>query len=160
MPQVSMIAAVQLTEVVRDLSFLLLLLFVLLKDLPRAGGTLGREQVALLDALRSNLHGLEEIVSKKQLIDSTVRQETCALGGPAVISSLLDPASDSERARPEGAMAISVSPEGSRDPNGTAVDEVRRLESVTMSSPSSAGEGIGWVSGPQLKAFEQEIRSR
>lgn len=119
----------------------------------RPGGVLGPERAALLEALRSNLHGLGEIVSKKQAIDSSVQQETCALGGPAAIGALLAAADEPAPSARSGSREAS-------DRIDRAVDHDEQGGAVEEAESEAGREEAGWVSGSQLKAFEEEIRAR
>lgn len=138
-------------------------------------GTLGQERTAWLDSLHSTLHGLEEVVSKKRAVDKTARKEANSLGGPATIGALLDSsASKSEQESRQEGVRVRMAGQAADDLGSGDGDDVNGLQgkegsSVTVlavvASSSTrekggGGEETGWVSGPQLKAFEEEIRAR
>lgn len=70
-------------------------------------------------------------MSKRVIIDKATRNEAEALGGPAVVTSLL---SDGGSQGGEGAAATAVA-----------------------ATDADAG---GWVTGSQLKAFEKDVQGR
>lgn len=107
-----------------------------------AGGSLsGHERASRLDALQSTLHGLEEVLSKRRVVDKTARVEAEALGGPAAVWSLLsDDGGDKDQTR----VAASGRGEGAATGTTAAID---------------GGSG-GWLTGSQLKAFEKNVEAR
>lgn len=102
------------------------------------------ERASWLDALQSSLHGLEEVLSKRSLVDRAARREADALGGPAVVSSMLD----LNGGEPTHASTATTVLEGG-DPAKTP--------------PAESGSDrarMGWLSGAQLKAFEAQVQAR
>ncbi|CAM9770360.1 unnamed protein product [Ectocarpus fasciculatus] len=107
-----------------------------------AGGSLsGHERASRLDALQSTLHGLEEVLSKRRVVDKTARVEAEALGGPAAVWSLLsDDGGDKDQTR----VAALGRGEGAATGTTAAID----------------GRSGGWLTGSQLKAFEKNVEAR
>ncbi|CAM9616684.1 unnamed protein product, partial [Ectocarpus sp. 12 AP-2014] len=104
------------------------------------GGSLsGHERASWLDALQSTLHGLEEVLSKRRVVDKTARAEAEALGGPASVWSLLN--------GDEGSG-------GDKDFSG------RREGAATGTTTAVGGGSGGWLTGSQLKAFEKNVEAR
>ncbi|CAM9159674.1 unnamed protein product [Ectocarpus sp. 4 AP-2014] len=109
------------------------------------GGSLsGHERASRLDALQSTLHGLEEVLSKRRVVDKTARAEAEALGGPASVWSLLN------------------GDEGSGgDKDQTQVSSSGRREGAATGTTTAIGGGSeGWLTGSQLKAFEENVEAR
>lgn len=90
------------------------------------------ERASRLDALQSSLHGLGEVLSKRVIVDRAARREAEALGGPAILASLLGDGSDQGG---EGAAA-------------------------TAAAAAADADMSGWLTGSQLKAFEKEVQGR
>lgn len=109
------------------------------------GGSLsGHERASRLDALQSTLHGLEEVLSKRRVVDKTARAEAEALGGPAAAWSLLND--------DEGSVG---------DKDQTQVAASGRGEGAATGTTTAIGGGSGgWLTGSQLKAFEKNVEAR
>lgn len=109
------------------------------------GGSLsGHERASRLDALQSTLHGLEEVLSKRRVVDKTARALAEALGGPAAVWSLLSDAEGSGGGKDQTQVAASGRGEGAAAGTTTAID---------------GGKG-GWLTRSQLKAFEKSVEAR
>ncbi|CAB1113206.1 unnamed protein product [Ectocarpus sp. CCAP 1310/34] len=108
------------------------------------GSQSGHERASRLDALQSTLHGLEEVLSKRRVVDQTARAEAEALGGPASVWSLLN------------------GDEGSgTDKDQTQVSSSGRREGAATGTTTAIGGGSGgWLTGSQLKAFEKNVEAR
>ncbi|CAM9384266.1 unnamed protein product [Scytosiphon promiscuus] len=106
-----------------------------------AGNLSGHERASRLEALQSTLHGLQEVLSKRSLTDKAAKVEAEALGGPAVVASLLNgDVSNGGDATAEAAVGARF--------NGT------KAERTNLAS------AWGWLNGSQLKAFEEQVQAR
>lgn len=107
------------------------------------GGNLsGHERASRLEALQSTLHGLEEVLSKRALTDKAAGVEAESLGGPAVVTSLLNGVVGNEDDAAIRAAAAAGRVNGAKAEAGTSA------------------AGGGWLSGSQLKAFEEQVQAR
>lgn len=106
-----------------------------------AGNLSGHERASRLEALQSTLHGLQEVLSKRALTEKASTVEAESLGGPAVVSSLL-----SGDVGNGGDTAIQAAAAG-------------RVNGAKAETTASAAGG-GWLSGSQLKAFEEQVQAR
>ncbi|CBJ30454.1 expressed unknown protein [Ectocarpus siliculosus] len=110
------------------------------------GGSLSvHGRASRLDALQSTLHGLEEVLSKRRVVDKTARAEAEALGGPAAAWSLLNDDEGSVGDKDQTQVAASGRGEGAATGTTTAI--------------GGGGSG-GWLTGSQLKAFEKKVEAR
>ncbi|CAM9639205.1 unnamed protein product, partial [Hapterophycus canaliculatus] len=97
-----------------------------------AGNPSGHERASRLEALQYTLHGLEEVLSKRTVTDKAARVEAEALGGPAVVASLLNG---------------DVCNGGDPAVRAAAAGRVTGVKAETT-TPTAGG---GWLSGSQIK---------
>lgn len=108
------------------------------------GGNLsGNERASRLDALQSTLHGLDEVLAKRNTVEKAARGEAKALGGPAVVASLLQGGSHQTQ------------PDAAGEGEGGAV-----TATTAPTTRTAVPSADGWLSGSQLKAFEEQIQAR
>lgn len=116
-----------------------------------SGGPLSEhERTSCLEALDSTLRGLEEVLSKRTLIDRAARREADALGGPAMISSLMDGA-DASRFASE----VEVEAEVGEDVSSKGENPIEKTPEKEQDEAHT-----GWLSGAQLRAFAKQIQTK
>ncbi|CAM9723032.1 unnamed protein product, partial [Laminaria digitata] len=122
------------------------------------GPVSGHERMSWIDALQSTLYGLQEILAKRSLVAEAAKREAEAMGGPAMVSSVLNGGGGGGGgglAQKTTSDATTATAEG-----GGASRSGAGLVEVGGGGGGGGGAQTGWLSGAQLKAFEGEIQAR
>lgn len=99
------------------------------------------------------MRGLEEVLSKRTLIDRAARREANALGGPAMITSMMDGA-DASRFASE----VEVEAEAGEDVSSEGEKPIEKTPEKEKDDQDEAP--TGWLSGAQLRAFAKQIQAK